>query len=178
MTAALYTAISRANPDLLPITVETAKAHCRVDGDFDNLLIESYIRAAVSYLERKYRISIFKKRFEAVWIAPFTSVGKFILPVAEVSAIDEIEVFSGASKLNDFTLIGGEYFSYVRTFASGSDDFRIRFSAGWESSEDLPEDIKILIAKLTTHYYENRGSTADRDKLDFIVKDMMNHYRF
>jgi uncharacterized phiE125 gp8 family phage protein len=142
------------------IDLTTAKAHLRVEHEYDDEMITGYLAAAIDrtlaeiglagVLEREHVTETTRREFA------------FLYPVAEVTAVEKKDEMGEWQALpaEDWTLTGHVEERYVLELAeehlSGS-EYRVTWTAGMEP---LPAWFRVAVLFLLGHYYENRSSVA------------------
>lgn len=161
------------------LPVDELKAHLRLgtgfsDGDVQDVVLESFLRAAISAIEAKTG-KILIERTLSWTLTRWRDVAGQALPVAPVSAITALTL---RDRSEDEELISSEFYRLE------SDSMRpvirpnggclpsipnggiaeIQFVAGFATDWiGLPSDLGHAVILLAAHYYENRnlnGSTA------------------
>jgi len=128
-----------------PVSLDKAKAHCRIDNPHEDALISGYISAAREYAELITRRSIARKTI--LLIADFKE--RVILPRPQL--IDVLDV-----------LVDGKQVPYMMDYDLGSvrvcgtgAEVRIKYEAGY--IHDCPASIKQGILDHVAQMYEYRG---------------------
>jgi len=156
-----------------PVTVEEARAHCRIDGNQDDELLYMLTRTAREYAEAYTGRSFVSTTWEL-------RVDQFPLyfqlpkaPLASVTSITYIDVQGATQTLSaglyqvvadagPFAQPGKIFQAYNATWPSSRghiDDVRIRYVAGYGAATDVPMAIKAAIKLMIAHLYENREAT-------------------
>lgn len=167
------------NRTLLPDQLlDAMKAHCRVEFDRDDVLLRSYIAAAINLVELKCDVSINPAEYiasgdeihasparwgyrgtRARWVLPVNNVHDFTLvessdpSAADISA--EFELWSP-----DF---GGAASSYLVTLsgrAAMPADALVNLQVGLDDATTLAPGFFGLVARLTASMYENREASV------------------
>lgn len=156
-----------------PVTVEEARAHCRIDGNQDDELLYMLTRTAREYAEAYTGRSFVSTTWEL-------RVDQFPLyfqlpkaPLSSVTSITYIDIEGNTQTLSaglyqvvadagPFAQPGKIFQAYNATWPSSRghiDDVRIRYVAGYGAATDVPMAIKAAIKLMTAHLYENREAT-------------------
>lgn len=172
--------IQISKPQAEPVGLEEMKAHLRIDYDKEDALIEQYITAARTRLERLTGRCFVEQEWElqsdsfesAIEIPKPPTVG--LVSVTYISSAGPEVTVDPA----DYALVqGGEFqpatliwnTAFPTSLATRGDAARIRFKAGWPAetggaepdyAANVPGDIKQAILNLATHYAENREAVA------------------
>jgi uncharacterized phiE125 gp8 family phage protein len=158
-----------------PVSLDEAKAHCRVDLDDDDLLIEDLIIAARESLELETARSFLTTQW-TMGIDDFPRCGQTILlprsPVQEVTSIHYTDV-DGVEQTLSTDVYGVDVSSepgviYLKPSQSWPSIYgvprpiQIAFIAGWEDVLYVPAGIKSAIKLLVAHWYEAREAAAEK----------------
>lgn len=132
-------------PASLPVTLAEAKAHCRVDHDDEDALIEAYIAAAVAHLDG-WRGVLGRAIMPQTWAVTVDAAGDYVLPMPDVTEAS----IDGAALTIAATAIGPQ----VTTEVAGV----IEFTCGLPD-EQMPA-AKAAILLLVGHWYANREAVS------------------
>jgi uncharacterized phiE125 gp8 family phage protein len=163
-------------PATEPVSLDEAKLHLRVDSTDDDVLIQSYIKAARIYAEGVQNRAFVTRTYE-LWLDSFPSVDYIELPMPPVISLTSIDVYDTAnSKTADTTLTN--YFldtknepgkivlayncSWPSTTLRSVNGICITFVSGYGVSELVPETVKAAIKLLVGHFYEHREAMTDK----------------
>lgn len=176
-------------PDLLPVSLDEAKLHLRVDSDEEDDLIDGFIEAATAYLDGWTGI-LGRCLVEQEWRQDFDGFGRELyLPLGTVNSITTVTWRNAAGQVA--TVPGANY--DLRTDAAGRSVVRfdaaydfprdlhesravaITYKAGWPTIPAIPEDgetpempaqptvpapIKVAILLMVGHAYKNREAVT------------------
>jgi uncharacterized phiE125 gp8 family phage protein len=167
MTAALI-----AGPALEPVSLEEAKAHLRLDGEDDDLLLTGAIAAARVHVEAATR----KKLIEQSWRVYLDAWPKrriVGIPVAPLMAVDSVTVYDpegdpilvdpGDYEADTVSVPGRLVLSSPVPVLVGRavNGIEIDVTAGYgPSSIDVPAPLRQAIMMLVAHWYEHRGAVG------------------
>lgn len=165
--------IRTSPPAKLIVTLDEAKAHCRVDGDEENAHLTGLIAAATSWLDGRngqlgralitqtweYRLTGFPSGREKIEIPlpPLQSVGG----IAYTDVDGEAQTFDTAG----LVVSTGAFLGCIRpgwdqTWPSARNDadtVTITFTAGYGAAEEsVPQSLRHAALLLIGHWYENR----------------------
>lgn len=153
-----------------PVTLDEAKAQCRVRHTEEDELIADAIRAARGHAEAYLNSSLVRQTRRA-YFDSFPSGKGVILPRPPVIEVTEISYVDWSG--NAQTLAAGEfrvdlnpyapalwplYDSYWPDARHYSGAISALYVAGHDSAADIPEDIRHAVLMLTEHFYTNRGA--------------------
>jgi uncharacterized phiE125 gp8 family phage protein len=159
-----------------PVSLEEAKAHCRVDIDDDDSLIEDLITAARDLVETETRRSLVTT-YWAMSIDDFPSCGarRIALPRPPLQSVQSITYYDsdGAQQtlstdvygVNTAREPGFVYLKYGQVWPCTyemPDAVTINFVAGWDDVLYVPSGIKHAIKLLVAHWYEHREAVAEK----------------
>jgi uncharacterized phiE125 gp8 family phage protein len=171
-------------PAMEPVTLAEAKAHLRLDGEDEDVLVGSLIaaaRAAVETETRRVLIAQAWRAFVADWPADGVS-----LPVVPALSVEEVRAIDGEGAAS---VLDGEAWAFdavdgsVRLLEPVADaaEYEIDFTAGYgESGADVPEPLRLAMRLLVTHWFENRSAAvlgADAAALPFGYREIVSPYR-
>jgi len=163
-------------PGAKPVSLEEAKAHCRVDVDDDDTVIGGMIDAAISHLDGWAGV-LGRCMINQVWrvnLEDWPRCGIIRLPFPDVSAAaikyfdaDNAEQTVSASlferledELSVFLRLG-DAFTYPALFDDRSDGVKVEFTAGYgAAASNVPAVLKTAILMIVAHWYENREASA------------------
>lgn len=180
-----------------PITLDEAKAQCRVDIDDDDTLIAALIVAAREYAEGYQNRRYITQTWELVldnW--PYGSCIE--MPLPPLQSVTSVK-YKGSSGI-ELTWAASNYIvdtdSYVGRLVLADDlswlgdelfpvgAIRIRFVAGYlpegnspdiDYAANVPQRVKQAMLLLVGHWYENREAVNDRSvqEIPFAVKALL-----
>lgn len=167
-------------PEVQPVSLNAAKAHCRVSHDEDDALISAFIMAAVQHLDGAdgwLGRALVTQKWEMVLDA-FPRDYRIRLPLAPVLSVDAVLYRAPDGTETEFDdarwylANGGEGISWLSlepqaVWPSTEDRngaVRVQFTAGYEPTTDsppdlagnVPEPIKAAILLMVGDMYENR----------------------
>ncbi len=160
-------------PGALPVSVEVAKAHMRVDHAEEDSLIEQYLSAATAHLDGPTGI-LGRCLVAQRWTQAFPCWGCLRLPfgpvrpdgLAGVEYVDpagDVQVYSVPAATVVYTDALGPWVELAPglALASRPDAVRVTFEAGEvevEGAYNVPSQIVQAILHLAAFMYENRDS--------------------
>jgi len=171
---------------VLPVSLEEARRHCRVDFTDDDLSIQTYLEAAIATIEGPHGIG--------VALSPQTwrlSMDYFpcqivipLGPVSEISSITYVDDAGAAAEVDEWrTDLDTEP---VRIWPARDKTWpaitcepgavKVEFITGYEST---PADLRAAVLLLTAHLYENREAVTEKamTELPMAVDSILNRYR-
>lgn len=188
-----FAPIQVSAPDALPITLDEAKAHCRISGDDENDLVAAAIEAATSHLDG-YSGVLGRCLMPQVWQQEFDRFQDFPLCLGPVLALESIEYSDKAGAVQSVDLqsvrIARPILSDVVTLRGGAswpDDpdlsagpVVVSWRAGYADAAAIPAALKHAIKLLVGHFYENRegvtvGATAGQ--VPFAIDALISPFR-
>ena len=174
-----------------PVSLEEAKAHCRVDLADDDTLIEDLIVAARETLELETARSFLTTQW-AMGIDRFPGCGygqpflnwhtsgvrsnrqQIALPRSPVQSVDSITYLDtdGAEQTLSTDVYGVKLSEpakiYLKPYQPWPSTYdvpgavTINFTAGWQDTTEVPAGLKAAIRLLVGHYNEQREATIER----------------
>lgn len=163
-------------PVVKPVSLEEAKAHCRVDVADDDTVIVALIDAAISHLDGWAGV-LGRCMVNQVWrinLGDWPRCGIIRLPFPDVSAAtikyfdaDNSEQTVSSSlfeRLEDergvFISLGAA-FTFPTVFDDRSDGVKVEFTAGYGAAATaVPASLRTAILLTVAHWYENRETAA------------------
>lgn len=154
-------------PQVLPVTLEEAKGHLRVDHSDDDGLIETIIEAAAGQINGPYGAGLVLSPQD--WELSLDGFPCLIeLPLWPVSAIKSIQYTDQAGDIQTLdpsvyvsdlssnpARIARDYNKQWPLVRSVLANVRIEFTAGFDT---VPADLKQALLLLIGHWYENRDA--------------------
>lgn len=184
-------------PAVEPVTVSAAKAHLRIDGSAEDILIASLIVTSRLHVEAALGIALISQEWRVTldkWPEPrWSKEGAVRFPIRPIRSVDEVRVrgedgtpivLAPESYLLDQDaltprLVPRDGSWPVPGLPVGS--IEIDFEAGMgEEPDDVPEPIRHAILLLVAHWYEHRdpmeiGSAGAA--IPRAVSDLLKPYR-
>jgi uncharacterized phiE125 gp8 family phage protein len=179
-------------PALEPVTVAEAKAHLRVDGDAEDILIGSLVLTSRLHIEAALALAIITQSWTLA-LDRWPRGNHIDLPMTPLQSVDDVRVVNGAGIV---MIIPAE--SYLVDLASRpgrlvwnntippipglpANGIEIDFTAGFGATADsVPAPLKHAILMLTAHWYEHRdpddiGTSAAQ--VPAAVSDLIQPFR-
>lgn len=149
-----------------PVSLEEVKLHCRIDGDADNLLLQSLITAVRRHGEALTRRVFIRSDWELRFSGPFSEAQEIpVNPGAECVAVlvdgvtvDPVHYVFTPSALHPQESPLCALLEPAETFPDG-DAIAVTVRAGW-SAGSFPADIKAWMLVRISTLYEQRESIA------------------
>lgn len=181
-------------PAVLPVSLNEAKAHLRVDHDDDDALIEAYLAAAVDHLDGWTGI-LGRCLVEQEWRQDFEVFARCLpLPLGPVISITAVSHTDDAGEavtveVDDYALkvdAGGrarvELAGGVSISGSVSVTYKsgYRNTAGDEATSTVPPAIKTAIMLMVSNWYQNSSAVNVGNivnEMPFGVAALIGPYR-
>jgi uncharacterized phiE125 gp8 family phage protein len=167
MTAALIT-----GPVLEPVSLADVKAHLRVDGDDDDLLLQAAIVSARYHVETLTRRFLIEQTWR-VYLDAWPRKRIVRLPVAPLISVDAVTVYDVNGDPQtvdpddyevDTVAVPGRVILAAAApapTARAVNGIEIDVTAGYgPSSVDVPAALRQAVLMLVTHWYEHRGAVG------------------
>jgi uncharacterized phiE125 gp8 family phage protein len=158
-------------PSLTPVSLEEAKAQCRIDHDFEDTLLTLLIEAATGHHQRVTGRAFVTQTWRAYF--PAFSSEPLWLPLRPVQSITSISYFdenddSQIASSGLYALYSANIGPHIRlttgsvwpTSYERNDAVAVTFVAGYGDPEDVPAEICQAILLLVSTLYENRESNV------------------
>jgi len=175
-------------PAAEPVSVETLKAHLRVDGNADDALITVYLASAREVCEGLARRAFVTQTLGLVldtWPdLPLEFPRPPLIDVASITYTDEAGVqytMSADDYLVDpytgrLTLASGK--SWPGKSLSPLSPILVTFTAGYGEATDVPKKYQTAVMLLAAHWYENREVVSDQMReIPMGVRTLLTHDR-
>lgn len=177
-------------PTEFPVTLEEAKAQCRVTHTSEDTLIEGYIAAATAYVEKQISLSLMTRTY-ALTLDEFADTIE--LPRGPVQSVTSVEYVDedGATATVDAETYTVDLSSKPQWIVLNSDYswpavmtgvnmVTITYVAGADALPDDLTDVKHAILLLIGHWYMNREAvSADAVKeVPLAVESLLQNYRW
>jgi len=184
-------------PAIEPVTLSEQKAHMRISVPDEDSLIQSLIVASRIIIEKFTGVRMITQIIKGV-LDTFPSDDTIILPLAPVISVDEIKTIdtNGAEAVfpstkyevdlvsipNRIKLKNGESWKEPSIYREVN-GVEIIFTCGYGSvASNVPEDLKLAIKLLASHFYENREATVFTaikrvEELPLGVRYLISPYR-
>lgn len=176
-----------------PVTLAEAKAHLRVDGTTEDVLITSMITSATEAAEQLTGRALMPQTWELVLDSFDDGVVLTRPPVRSVTSITYVDEAGATQTLSpllyrlrsadDFGLASviPAYGQTWPTTLADVDAVKVRFVAGYASEDYVPEPLKSWVKLQVSAMYENReaeaySSRATTVKMSF-VDGLLDRYR-
>jgi len=160
-------------PTVLPVTVDMAKAYLKVDGNDEDVLIETLLAAATSRIEFECDLALITQWWN-LYRDRWPGCGILEIPLHPVQAVEEIRVLTPQGlETVDPGLYETDFSgrpARVRALpgfpatADGLNVVEMRIRAGFgDAPEDVPSDLRQAILMLIAHWFENREGADERN---------------
>lgn len=162
-----------AAPVEYPVTLAEAKLHLRIDGDYEDSLINGLIGAAVSHFDAQGVLGrAMVTQTWAQWVSmPSSWVRLLMGPFAALTSVhyyDADNVLQEAT-LSDFEIrLDGDFVRVGpvsgKTWPSAysrNDAIKITYTAGFGAAADVPMSIKQAMLLTVGHWYQNREAVVE-----------------
>jgi len=153
-------------PTELPVTIAQIKAQSIVDFADDDVLLDSYIRAATAYLDGHSGILGRAIMPQAV-VQKWSDFSCPRLPYGTVSAVASVDYYDEDNTLQNltgWTLLEDEAGAYLYLDGDFPDTYdrpdavSVSYTAGYVDAASVPESIKLAISMLAAGWYCARES--------------------
>lgn len=158
-------------PTLLAVSLEDAKAHCRVEVADDDALIDLYIRAATEMAEQRVGRSIMPQTWLLTLdVFPAGAVLLRNIPVASIVSVTYIDTAGTETVLGTqrYRLSAADDYAPAQLLPARGDQWpvtyaeegavRIEYAAGYSTPAAVPHSVRSWILLRVAAMYENRES--------------------
>jgi len=160
-------------PQQALISLNEAKAHCRIEADVDDddALVAGAVAAATDYLDG-YSGVLGRALLKQTWVQEFSGFGclRLVLGPVQSAVVSYFDATGAEIALADsvFVLREDALSPYVDlkpdqswpNVQSRPDAVKVTYVCGVDSPGDVPESIRHAVKLLTGHYYENREAVG------------------
>ena len=182
-----------AGPSVEPVSLDEAKAHCRLDGAAEDPLIASLILAARMHIERSLGVALIEQSW-SLFLDAWQDRPWADLPLAPVLSLEAVRLYRAD---DSFVSLGPDLFTLdnagraPRLARRGGglwpqpgravNGIEIAFTAGYgEGEEDVPMPVRLAIKMLVAHWYEAREAVTPGIAADMVpmsVTSLIAPYR-
>ena len=163
-------------PAVEPVSLTTAKLHCRVDTTADDDLITALIVAARRHVEAVSRRALITQTWDYVlddW--PDTPFEIPLPPLQSITSITYVDEDGDSGTVDSGDYIVDSWPSDTLQDIAG---VRVRFVAGYaDAATDVPQHFIQAMLLLIGHWYENREAVATSGavpkQLELAVKSLL-----
>lgn len=168
---------TQTKPDDYPTTYAEAKAHLRLDDDSEQDYVTDLIAAATAYAENIMGRSLMQRTITATYFAYATPLDLTYLPRGPVISITSVTDANGRDIENSVLEAAGNYSRLrVNNGYSFPVNLTVVYEAGYDSADDIPDDIKHAIKMHVNHLYLYREPvTAGR--IEKVPSSLDDFYR-
>jgi len=154
-------------PASIPVSLDNMKAHLRVDGSDEDMLISAYLNAATAALDGEGELSraIITQSWDEAFKNPSRDVYLSMKPAASLTSVKyyDTDNVEQTATLGDFTLYSSSDWAFVRSDSwpatyDRPDAITVRYVAGEASA---PENIVQAVKLIVSHWYQNREDTSE-----------------
>lgn len=179
-----------------PISIGDARAHLRVDGSDEDILITSHVQAATAWVENYTRRALVTQTWE-LWMDAFPADGIIEMPAPPLRTVASVKYYDSAGVLQTLSAS-----TYVVTAPAGPQAERgsirlvagaswpttqdrpntvvVRFDAGYGAGGDVPAAIRAAILLIVGELYKNREQSITSStitKVPFAAESLLAPYR-
>lgn len=162
-------------PAVEPVSVAEAKLHCRVDGNTEDDLFTSLIKAAREYCEKRSKRTFITTTYRLDAYGFCSSTGPIRIDKGPLIAVSYVKYYDTAGTLTtitssnyrvDVTPLYGQIvpistYVWPTVQEQRPDAVQISFTAGYgAAATSVPDAVKTAIKMLVSGWYENRESVT------------------
>ncbi|MEQ1650701.1 MAG: head-tail connector protein [Hyphomicrobiaceae bacterium] len=185
--------ILTAPPAVEPVSLVEAKAHLRVDGDAENILIQSLILTSRLHIETAFGLALIQQSW-AIFRDAWPSAREVMLPLNPIKSIDAIRLYDATgtfilAPLAGFTVDSSANQSRLVRHANltlpqphrPANGIEIAVTAGFgPNPSDVPAPIRHALLLLVAHWYEHRDPSeigTEETRVPQAVSDLLAPWR-
>lgn len=162
-----------------PVTRAEAKAHARIEHDFEDSLVDAYVTAA----RKRVEADTLRSLVSQTWTATLDRWGDHVsdeegagwpfvtsptprrirLAHGPVDSIDLLTVDGVTIAASNYALRGDELWiksSVVDSAAELGGGIVIEYTAGYGAAGDVPRDLRLAVQMMFAHFYAVRETTS------------------
>lgn len=164
---------------LLAISLDEAAIQCRLSPDeldaIDSTSLTNYIQAAQELLENKYNIAFGTATYQATIPTVESEFDKIVtIPIRPFAAVASVAV--NGQTTSDYTVTQGSNHTQVCIPSlSKGDKVVIDYTAGFATAASVPPSVKLSVALLTSHYFDNRNpqTNSSINNIGYAIESLM-----
>jgi len=156
-------------PTDLPVSATECKDHAVVDHDADDLLIETYIRAATDHLDG-LRGVLSRCIMSQTW-AVEVDKSPFVSGIPDVSAVS-VDGIDPADVTIKPVAVGTSI-----EFPGASLPAKVNITAGFGNASDVPWGLKVAIMQMVRRMYDDRAGVEEAAQGQ-IMESLIAQYRW
>lgn len=176
-------------PDEEPLSLVTAKQHCRIETADSDAILQGYIAAARLRVEAFTRLKLVSQTVQVRFSGFSYGLRIPTAPVQAVTAVQYLDA-AGVPQVVDpanyrvdqsgalARLIPATGFAWPVTL-NEPDTVYVTCEVGYGAASDVPAHFVVAMQLLVGHYYENREATLvgfSAEELPFGVKDILQSH--
>lgn len=181
-----------ATPATMPISLAEAKVHMRVDDDFEDDLITSFISAAIDHVDGYSGIlgrclinqtwALSGANFNEICLLPFPDVSSAIITYFDGDEVEQTFDSANYSLLETpcGSRLGFRQGAVIPTVFARADAVTVEFVAGYGVSGDkVPAAIRQALKMMVAYYYDHRdvSTSGTSDITPLGVSALIAPYR-
>lgn len=185
--------ILTAGPAVEPVSLEEAKAHCRIDACAEDTLVSSLVLAARLYVEQSLGLALIRQKW-SLYLDAWPGKAHVELPLSPLIGVDAIRLYGQTGSY--MTIDPGLFFldtvsrrpRLVRGVGQAwpvpgrnVNAIEIAFTAGYgATADDVPMPIRQAIKLLIAHWYEAREPVVfgqDANIMPLTVASLIQPYQ-
>lgn len=152
-------------PAAVPVSLADLKEHLRVDGTYEDALIDGYAAAAVACLDDEIGRAIITQSWDEAFQNPSRDVYLSKLPVQSLTSVTYFDAdnVEQTATLSDFTLYTSDEWAFVRSdnwpqTYDRPDAITVRYVAGTDQPDErVVQAVKLIVG----HWYEHRMDASE-----------------
>lgn len=149
------------------VTLNEVKLYCHINIDIEDNIIERWIKTAENIIEDYLKITLSKTEY--LFFLDDLPTGKFYLPRPPVLEIKKVTLYDNNNNEHEiessniiYNKNGEIIFTTTSTFSLREmDNVKINYIAGYESEEEISNNIKDAIMIYCAYKNENRAGEND-----------------
>lgn len=185
--------VLRSGPAIEPVTVAEAKAHLRIDGTAEDILIASLILTSRLHVEAALDLALVNQSWTLMLDKWPRETAPVEIPMSPLQSIDAVRVKNASG-----TAIAVSSSTYLVDIASrparlvwngaprpdpgiAANGIEIDFSAGFGATAgSVPAPLRHAVLLLTAHWYEHRDPVevgSDAARIPAVISELIQPFR-
>lgn len=176
-----------------PVSLDELKAHARISGNLDDVLLGGLLKGARQWVEAYTRRALIAQTW-ALYLTGLPRTDRVALSRGPVIVVNKIQFFdeddegqewgtenyyvNNAAVPAEIVLRSGSVWPDATRCANG---IVIEYVAGYgANAESVPDEIKLAIRQLALHWYEHRGEASTSQtyaKAPLTIEALLAPYR-
>lgn len=169
-----------AAPASEPLTLSEVKTYLKVSGTSEDTIIELLAKGAREYVEKYTSCLLISRSVTAFFQSVSEPLDLPYGPVVSVQTVHQILDDGTEESLTNYRLLGVSFKEISWTNGRPINPIKVVYTAGFGTSADVPNMLKVDILKITSEMYHNRESfksPMDVVQSDITIRRSLNQFK-